>query len=154
MKCFHRAGFVEFRGLDGVVQHALGAVHPHLGKFGEQPHDLQTGVEIPDAGAVDHRYGAVPDCNVGSDNATMRPKASWPLEIMIERISGGRLSFAGSFAGVTLIEPMRPFLACRTASVAPGAAIVQFRRLIPARNRPGRPGLWTKPEPNPNVKDK
>jgi hypothetical protein len=63
---------------------------------------------------------------VGSDNATTRPKASRPLDITAVRINGGRLSFAGSFGGATMIVPMRPFLAGRIASVAPGAPIVQF----------------------------
>jgi len=55
--------------------------------------------------------------------------------------------------------PMRPFLAGRIASVAPGAPIVQFASQtadtpIAARNLPEQVRLWTKPDPNPNVKDK
>ncbi|MEH2557646.1 hypothetical protein V1286_005175 [Bradyrhizobium algeriense] len=40
---------------------------------------------------------------------------------MAVRINGDGLSFAGCFAGVTMIVPMRPFLAGR---IAPGALIV------------------------------
>jgi hypothetical protein len=100
----------------------------------------------------------LPDRGVGSDNATTRPKASRPLDITIVRINGGRLSFAGSFGGVTIVVPMRPFfLAGRIASVAPGALFVHSepdtgQASLRGTCRAGR--LWTKPDPNPNVKDK
>lgn len=43
---------------------------------------------------------------------------------MAVHINGDGLSFVGSFVGVTMIVPMRPFLAGRIASVAPDALIV------------------------------
>src|SRR5262245_28857325 len=52
-QCGHCTGFVEFRGLNRIVKHALGSVHPHIGKFREQPHYLLACVKIPGAGAVD-----------------------------------------------------------------------------------------------------
>jgi hypothetical protein len=63
------------------------------------------------------------------------------------RINGDRLSFAGRFGGVTMIVPMRPFfLAGRIASVAPGAAIVQFGAKYRHGTRRAR-RQWTKPDP-------
>jgi hypothetical protein len=91
------------------------------------------------------RRGA--DRGVGSDSATTRPKASRPLDITTVRISGGGLSFAGNFGGVTMIVPMRPILASRIASVAPGAAIVQSDTRPAHRGAElgTRGGLWTRP---------
>src|SRR5438034_8938843 len=49
----YRAGFVEFRRLNGIVERALGMADPRFRIFGEQPHDLHAGVKVPGAGAVD-----------------------------------------------------------------------------------------------------
>jgi hypothetical protein len=73
------------------------------------------------------------------------------------RISGGRLSFAGSFAGVTMIVPMRSLLGGRIASVVPGLQSFNSEpdtglAMLHGTGRAGR--LWTKPDPNPNVKSK
>jgi hypothetical protein len=64
------------------------------------------------------------------------PKASRPADIATERINGGRLSFAGNFAGV--IVSMCPFLAGRIASAAPGPLVVQFGGWIAGRRSAAR----------------
>src|SRR5829696_3080824 len=93
------------------------------------------------------RPGSPPDAAPWSDRRGLRPSRSvYRLRAGPET---GRLPIVSARSGLS----SRPL-----ASVAPGALIVQFGNLVPGRlvadgTRRAR-ALWTKSDPNPNVKDK
>src|SRR5437588_4308423 len=55
----HRAGFVEFRSLRGVVEQMIGVFDPDRGIGCQQLQDLDAGVVVVAAGKVDQAHGVL-----------------------------------------------------------------------------------------------